>query len=554
MPRLELAAAIWPDVEIEVAANRLRTALVHARQGLAPWQPLRAEGGTLCFSSVEASIDVHAAEGLYRCGRIAESLEEEKRSLERLLDMIGVDFLEGERWTWADELRGHWRERRIEVALRLARIGISQDELELAESESLRALETDGHHEEAWTTYLHTLAAAGKSPAAAKRFESARRRHLAEFGFDFSPDLLNLARRVSLGQVPARRRTPTTSAPARELMARTMERQLATDPNSLLPLFASDSFRKEALGSPTQAWELVQQAVDSTSGISEERVAVMMLALSLADMVDAYRKGLEYAEWLVDNLPEGRREHRYAINILGFISFDVREWDDAWRYLRRFEQLAEAHGDPLDIATARSQIATLHWHRGELELALGQYRDQLALFDHDPTTRGLHNSATLRANIGILLTVMGDWVGARESLSQAYSMALANEFDHVRGLVMAPHGLSLIMAGRESEGRRLVSLGMSHTFRSHYRRAHQVAADYAAGALARTGFEPLALAVLNVYASFRERTSHARSVSECRFASWVEAQCGDAVPDGSVSAQARVAAVVARACDALDRP
>ena len=236
------------------------------------------------------------------------------------------------------------------------------------------------------------------------------------------------------------------------------------------------------------------------------------------------------------------------------MSFELREWDDAWRYLHRFRELSETHGTPIERAIARSQIASLHWHQGDYDLALSEYRAQLETIESDPSMAGLHNAATLRANIGIVETVLGNWSEATENLAHAYQASTANNFDYVRSLVLAPLGLGRILEGRVAEGRRMVSHGLSLSFRSRYRRMHQIAADYAAGALAAIGERALARSVLDSYTAFRESAYHARSVSEEKFAAWVSAQCDGAPAGSQFPADARVSSVVAAVCEVLESP
>lgn len=547
--RADAAAAIWPDADPEKGLNRLRNALANIRQALQPWDAIRADRDLLSLSFADSECDLLATDRVYRRSRIVQNTNEERETLSNLLAIIDRDLLEGWKEPWTEPARNLWRERKAEAALRLAEIALSTEDYELAEAEATRALGVDEFSEEAWAIYLRVMAETGQHTLAVDKFRVARARMQAELEFDFSDELRSLARRVATGKMQKSVPGAGASVATREVMANLFDRQLEEAPETLLPLFAGEAFRKEALRDPTEAWKLIRAAVDRTSGIDPARVQAMMLAIRLADMVDEYGAAFDYGEWLVENLPEDRPEYRFATNLLGFMSFELREWDDAWRHLQKFQELAERYGTPRDVSIAKSQIAALWWHQGDPDRAKHEYQGQLATLQEDDSVGGLHNLASLHGNLGIIATVQQDWSAAKTSLTTAYALGVANNFDYIRGMTMGPLGLVKIITGHQDEGGKMVALGLSTTYRSRYRRLHQISADYAAASLIALGNPATGLGVLNAYTGFREKAHHARSASEEMFTHWARGLSGAAAPKPM---ELSVAEVVALACDSLD--
>lgn len=547
--RQVVAEAVWPDIESDRATNRLRTTLVFVKKSLDPFAPIRSDRQTIHFSAADQDSDLILAESLYRRSRVAQNVDEERGILQRLLAIIGTDFLADWTESWTDRPRLFWREKRIEIALRLASIGIAIEDYQLAENESLRALSTDDFSEEAWSAYLRATIELGSHSRAIERFGVVRRRRLTEIGFDFSGDLLRLAKRVSTSQPKPSSERNRFSQSAREVLSNTLEQ---SDPHLLLPVLASDTFKKEALRKPFDAWKLLCDVVDRTEGTDEVRIRVMRLSILLAGMVDQYGTACDYAEWIIENLPESNVQHRHALNMLGFMNFEFRDWEDAWRHLHRYLEISESYGQPVEVAIAKSQIASLRWHSGEIEEALEDYRSQIDFFEKDESLSGLYNYCCLQGNMGTVFTILGRWPEAKEYLMRAHTMAIANGFDFLRASITAQMGLAQIMTGEKADGRKMAAIGLAQTYRSRYRRMHQISADYAAGAMAASGYPSQGMAVLDAYTEFRADTNHSRSVAEERFAQWIREEFGNAASGKPEKLDGQASEIVADSCEILE--
>lgn len=547
--RVAAAETTWPDVELDKATNRLRTSLVHLRKSLLPWAPISANRQEVALSIEGCQIDLLEAERLYRRSRVAQDPGEERDLLREVLTLVSDDLLPEVQQEWLEPLRLHWAERRIECALRLASIGIGLEDYEMAEIESLRALSIDDFNEEAWSLYLRTMMQVDQSAQALERFGAARKRRLADLGFDFSSNLLELAKRVSSGPAKPVGDRSRFSVPAREAITNALE---GSDPELLLPILASEAFRKEAHRNPNDAWKLICDVLEGTKGTDPSRLKVIRLLIFLTHVVGQHGVACDYAEWLAENMPEDSTDHLYAVSNLGFMNFELREWDAAWSYMRRYLELAEKHGLPREISLAKSQIASLNWHQGKLDLALEEYQSQAGQFAKDNSVTGIYNLSALSGNMGTILTIKGEWREAKGELMRAHSIALSNGFDYVKALTMAPLGMSMIMTGQRSEGRKFAALGLAHTYRSRYRRMHQISADYAAGALAASGYVRQGLAVLEAYTIFRAESHHARSVAEQQLADWIRQEFGQGLGGDARHTNFKPSEIVADSCDILE--
>lgn len=551
--REELASRIWPSVDAAKSQNRLRTALVHLKQALDPWQPVRAERQAISFVAEGCELDIDQAERLHRRSRLAQGMEEERRLLEDLLGIIGRDFLEG--WTeeWTIAPRHLWRAHRSQAALRLGNICLDLGLSDLARQEAERVFEVDPFHEEAWALYFRAMIENERGREASERFRAARRQLRDEMDFDFSPELIDLSRRVSSGQITKKPAAARLSSLEKDVVSRAFEGQLADDPYTLLPIMTGEAFRSEAMQYPLETWRLIKRVVEATEGTESERVSVMVLGVQLADMVDDLETGLDYGEWLIENLPESHPVYGRTLSSLGFLLFEVRDWDSAKKYIQRHIELTELHGSPADHASARCQMASLLWHEGDLDRAESIYLECAKITMEDTSIRGRYNSTIIGANLGYVTSIRQEWDRAEKFFERAHAAAVANKFDYVRNAVLAPLGAARMVNGREQGARQLVSHSFAQTYRSRYRRMNQIAADYAAIALAQIGHQKEGMAVLDQFTKFRHRDRHERSVAEDKLAQWTREVAGNPPPDTEWMSLQKPSEVIARTCDLLDQ-
>jgi DNA-binding SARP family transcriptional activator len=553
LTREDVGAAIWPSVDPEKAQNRLRTALVHLRQALDPWQPVQADRQTVSFDMADGHTDLLAAESLYRQSRLAQGQEEERRSLEELIAIIDHDFLEGWAEEWVTLPRELWRNNRTQAAVRLGHIYLEMDFAELVVGETERVFAADPFQEEAWALHLRAMIELERGREGSEQFRSARRRLREEMEFDFSPELLDLARRVAAGQVTKKTAKANLSASEKDVVSRAFEGQLTLDPYALLPILTGEAFRAESMTHPMESWQLIQRVIGATEGIQEERIQLMVMGMNLAGMVDDIENGLDYGEWVIENLPESNPLHGRALSTLGFFCFEVREWESAKKYIARNVELTEAQGKPEEIAFARSQLASLLWHEGDLDSAEEIYKDCARKIVADESVRGRYNNSIIAANLGFVMSIRQDWEQAEQYFERCHASALANKFDYVRGTIMGPLAAARMANGKPAGARQMASLSLAQTYRSRYRRMNQISADYAAITLIYLGHQAEGISLLDRFAEFRKRDRHERSVAEEVLTVWTKELARGAEPLPAWERLSRPSEVIARACDLLDQ-
>lgn len=288
-------------------------------------------------------IDLARAKKLYRQSRIQSEPQAERASLAALLKLVDQDFLADWSDDWTVLPREQWRQRRLEALLRSSQLAAELDEDEGALTYAERAIHTDEYSEEAWAYHLRAMAALNRAPEAFKYFRLVRERRRVDIGIDFSSELIDLAKRAGSAEVAERAHRRLSQSQV-DFMANVMEAHVFSNPVVLLPILASEEFKKEAYQHPLQAWTLLRAVIENTSGGESNRLRVMITALSIAQMVDEYGAAFDYGEWLIENTPEQAEEHRYAMNRFGFISFELRDWEGAESYLRRHNLLCERYG------------------------------------------------------------------------------------------------------------------------------------------------------------------------------------------------------------------
>lgn len=335
------------------------------------------------------------------------------------------------------------------------------------------------------------------------------------------------------------------------MFARMIEAQLEDDPNVVLPLLGGDAFRKQAYQYPMDAWKILTKTIDRTTGTEPPRVLAMLIAIKLADMVDEASYAMDYAEWLIEHLPEDRKEHGYALSLRGHMSFELREFDEAEKYLDRYLALSEKYGAALDIVVAKLQNAIVPMHRGDFDAAEAIYREGLSALAADGSLKSTHNRGLVMSNLGLLDTFRGRWSEAQAWLEQAYSLAIVNCFDYVRCESASPLGLSKIVGGEIPQGRRMLASGFAQSYRSRYRRMNMVNADYVAAGVALIGHKSEATAILEAFTRFRDDANYERSPAEERLAQFTASTAGTSgLPDWSQLT--RPVQVITRACDLLE--
>lgn len=546
--RAELCHQIWPGIEPARAANRLRTALVHARKALGA-EAFKSDNYQI---SLEVGSDLSQAVSLRRRIRIADNPQHEMALLQQLLQVIGQDLLPELPGAWIEPHREEWRSHRIQAAQRLADIAAESQQYELAFAEAARILATDEFDEGGWGSYLNASVQLSREREAMARFTEARRRLRQDLGDDFSPELRDIMRRLNAGQVdrPGVRTSPTQGV--KEMMSQIVEDQLTESPELLLPLFRGEAFRQQAYQRPLEAFHLLRTTLEVTHGIEPPRVFAQLMAIKLADMVDEVTYALDAADWLIDSLPEDRPEHAYALSLRGHISFELREFAEAEDFIGRYYELSNRFGSQSDIAVAQIVRALVPLHLGRFDEAEGIYRLGLENLPPDGPIKDLHNRGAVLNLLATLNCFKGDWPAVRDWAEQSRILGSAHRFHFLLCQADVLLGAALVREGRVPDGFRLLASGFSQSFRSRYRTMNLSAADTVASALVHAGYSPAGLGLLDCMERIRSQNSYDRTPAEQAFVDAVRVCALPAEPDPVIARLENRSDIVAKVCDRLE--
>ena len=158
MGREQAMEALWPDLDIETAANRLNGAVHEARQVLEPEitrpaasRMLRLERDVLILADAsQIWVDAEEFESLLNKANMAKDPEQVEQLLEEASKLYGGDYLLEELYSeWASPRRESLRRGWMGLLLKLAEMRASRGALTSAIEPLDRLLTTDPTHETA---------------------------------------------------------------------------------------------------------------------------------------------------------------------------------------------------------------------------------------------------------------------------------------------------------------------------------------------------------------------------------------------------------------------
>ena len=355
LQREQAMELLWPELEPPAAAANLRKALHHARRALdrGDAQLIVSRGEVLCLSS-DLWVDVDAffsavararrtgdpsdyahAIALYRDGLLPEDRYEEWATERR--DVLSFEFL------------AILEERAARLEARGDLDGATRAVRRLIAEEPLR------EQAHAWLIRLHALA--GRRSEALREYQHLHELLAAELGAEPSPETQRLYEEVRANQ---------TSKP--ELSADLWERV-----GDLRVLSGDTAGATKAFGSAAEA----AGSKDAVARL-QRKIAGAWLMQHGADEADAH---LEAAEKSASDPSERGRLACLRANQ----AWERGDLDAAQKLAGQALELAQAHGDPDDVATAQEALAIVSHLRGDWRQGLEVELERLAT-DADGST------------------------------------------------------------------------------------------------------------------------------------------------------------------------
>jgi DNA-binding SARP family transcriptional activator len=369
VPRSEAASELWPDADPEVARTNLRTAL-HRVKKAAP-DLLASEGEFLmlqgCTSDIDEADQRHrqfllAPNDPSAIGALADEWEIRKRPL-----------LDG--WTdeWAELARLAADYAAQDVARELARAAEATDDDRLALATWTEVHTRMPSELEAIKNVLRLEAELnGRTKALAKAEQIER-----TLQTDAPPQLRNLLASLRTGvleAVPKPELLRTRSEIL--LLARMFESNLKENREEALTLLLTEC-RKEGARHPKTAFSLVQLALSETTGASEVRVRLAMLASSLGSWVGEYHSAHHWADFAREHLPKTSAEYVEMLGNHGFMYLEQRQHTLAESCLREALAICDTHGFIRESLSTRVRLAGVLLHTMRFEEASAMYEETL---------------------------------------------------------------------------------------------------------------------------------------------------------------------------------
>jgi DNA-binding SARP family transcriptional activator/predicted negative regulator of RcsB-dependent stress response len=248
MGREQVMEALWPDQDIEIAANRLNGAVHELRQILEPEiarpaasKMLRLERDILILADpLQIWVDAETFEGLLNKANATKDAAQTEQILEQAAALYEGDYLLEELYSeWPSARRESLRRSWMGLLLELAELRAGRDALTSAIEPLDRLLTADPTHETAvrrLMLLLTQLDRRGEAIRAYKRLATILKR---DFESDPLPETVELYKALRQGHIQAP--PPRLALPARDTQSRRIEKKSASQPESLSPLNDADT-------------------------------------------------------------------------------------------------------------------------------------------------------------------------------------------------------------------------------------------------------------------------------------------------------------------------
>lgn len=548
-PRREVAALLWPDVEGEVSANRLRVSLARLKEAVGE-DAIVAGKATLRLAPDKFDTDLAAMEQLERASHLAAVASEELRLVMDLHGTVSEEFLAGWDALWVDEHRYRWEGVRREASARAATLAFRLEDYELAAELAGEALAVDESDASMWATYLRASAKQGRSHEALAHFSVARKR-LKEQGFDeFPASLRELVRTVQDGHLGPDAPRRTLRPEVAELLLEVICATLDDAPELLIPLLISPKMRHETYGHPEIAVEILQEVFDRTEGHSEDRCKLALHAMRAHTALNRTDPIIELGEWVFDNSIDPR-ERCTAKAQRAFAYFIKRDYEAAFRDAEIAIEVARESGDKYIEMVAEVQKASFTWHQGRLEDALELYKIPRAYFQQSSDPLAPFNALSTVANSGFIYYFLQDFARSAEVLEDAITHARIVGFPTLIMMAGFYYGYDLHRIGRTAEGVRHCSASLTAAYRAGQWRNIQIGLDIVARFLLDFGHASAALGLLDANERYRLAHEHVWSVAEMTVVDEIRQRAGKVAPSSAWSSLTEARPLVVAAVEAL---
>ncbi len=492
--REELLESLYPEVDATTARNRLRVALARLRQRI---ELVETPDDRIGLSPETVKVDLHDARQAAHAASLEPEVQSELSTLRSLMPAFSQVLFPHAESDWQMVAQTEWSETALLSLERLADLAEQTGDYSTAAAASEAILTHTPYGESAWRRYLSAMSRAGRAQDAELNLAASRRRARKE-GVSF-PD--SLAEWIPSEDSPSLL-GPDLTPGENQVLERFFRRALVNDPELVINMLGSPSFRPEVMRAPRAVLPLLREALNFPTPPSQARERVQVRIITALSSLDDHEAVIQESKtFLAQPIAPARR--RIALMDASFAHAMTGQLDLAIRQIEEAASLVEGEWAEYDAAECRAQRATYLMLAGDLNVAESEYRACLKFFDQNSREGSEPSLLSIRGNLGLCLAHRDQWADAEECLVSVSEAASALRIDRVKGIYLPVLGWVQSQIGTPS-GSRLAE-GIKLAFHISPRRAI-LAAAYAGLAL-RSNSHSEGNRVIAESASFRAESN-----------------------------------------------
>ena len=493
--RSEIADTLWPESSVEHARAALRTALYRVRLAIGTDAIVEDDGRLRLTLESDARIAARYRRDRLRAGNAEDAIAAGAAEWQ----ILGNELLEGWEDDWIAPLRDDGRLLASECGTALARLYEERGDAAQALAALDGVLRAVPHHLESLEGAMrleHNLY--GRERALARA--AAARASLAKGeGLALPSSIRSLERAIRegvSGHLPPSRNFVDGAELA--LVGHMLEGSLREGGTAALAFLAEQALSPVCLRHPHPTLDLLRKALSLSEGFGPERCAVIAAAVTLASSLPENEIVHELCDMLIAHFPAEHRFHNGSLLMKGIAYLSAQRLPQAREYVGRAVEEATTEDRRLVAATILGEIDA---HEGRFEAALARYLPAIRALDASDREDRRRNVASLQGHVCAARLALGDLSGAVVAGEAARIGAGVGVIYDIAAA--APHGLALVLSGRDVEGVERLRYGLVESHRARTGNAFVEAVEYAAIALHRLGKPLEAEAVLDAAEALR---------------------------------------------------
>lgn len=462
---------LYPGIEPDAARNRLRVALSRLRHR----DQLRVEANLL---ALEVPSDY--SEFLVLATEADEEPDpgNELRLRRQLRSELSKELLDSCKWPWAETFSSEHALLRAEYLAKDAELCIDRELWEEAMTVASMGLAIVPLDEGFWEIKLRALKRLGQLRAGLREWDAVRSEPEAQWS---EPLLEQVSAMRSMTDEP-----PVFSEVEKELLVATLSEMMDREPQAMLNVLASDSFRPFVIAQPRPTLKLLRDVLKECPEASSVRERCEVRVITALALLHQHQEIVDVTPKFLGNDPQPNRRRIALLNMSNSL-FRLGRTDEAFEAIEGAIQIAEETGWTYDAWQCRGQKATFLMLEGQLEPAGALLTDALDYLQAHPDPLAKHDELSLAANLGILRLLEGDMELGISLLTSVLKDARSRKFERVVGVAASWLGLAHSQASDSAAARKSLIEGLRAALRSE---APEVISDstiLAAEALVRLG-------------------------------------------------------------------